>query len=82
MHDRGNGMSESLQGEVTGRLGKHWGWVLGFGIITVAAGIAVLAWPAETLLVIAVVFGIQLVVFGIYRFISAFSFGFSRTISE
>jgi uncharacterized membrane protein HdeD (DUF308 family) len=69
-------MSESLRGEVTGRLSRHWGWVLGFGILTLLAGIAVLAWPAETLLVIAVLFGIQLVVFGLYRFIAAFAFSF------
>jgi uncharacterized membrane protein HdeD (DUF308 family) len=69
-------MSESLHGEVTGQLGRHWGWVLGFGVITVAAGIAVIAWPAETLLVIAVLFGIQLVAFGLYRLISAFASSF------
>jgi uncharacterized membrane protein HdeD (DUF308 family) len=70
-------MSESLNPEVTGQLGRHWGWVLGFGVITLIAGIAVIAWPAETLLVIAVLFGIQLVVFGLYRFVSAFASGFA-----
>jgi uncharacterized membrane protein HdeD (DUF308 family) len=55
------------------RLGEHWGWVLGYGILTVAAGIAVLVWPGVTLLVVAVLFGIQLVVFGIFRFVSAFT---------
>lgn len=69
-------MSESLESELTGRLGKHWGWVLAFGIVTVLAAIAVLAWPAETLLVLTVLFGCQLVVFGIYRFITAFTYSF------
>jgi uncharacterized membrane protein HdeD (DUF308 family) len=69
-------MSETLGTEVLGRLGRHWGWVLGFGIITLLAGIGVLAWPAETLLVIAVLFGCQLVIYGIYRFISAFTYDF------
>jgi uncharacterized membrane protein HdeD (DUF308 family) len=55
------------------RLGEHWGWVLGYGILTGAAGIAVLVWPGVTLLVVAVLFGIQLVVFGIFRFVSAFT---------
>lgn len=69
-------MSETLESELTGRLGRHWGWVLAFGIVTVLAAIAVLAWPAETLLVLTVLFGCQLVVFGIYRFVTAFTYSF------
>jgi uncharacterized membrane protein HdeD (DUF308 family) len=38
------------------------------------AGIVALAWPGPTLVVIAVLFGIQLIVTGIFRFVSAFSF--------
>jgi uncharacterized membrane protein HdeD (DUF308 family) len=56
-----------------GVLGRHWGWMLGYGIVTVAAGIAALAWPGITLLVVAVLFGVQLIVFGIFRFGSAFA---------
>jgi uncharacterized membrane protein HdeD (DUF308 family) len=52
-------------------LGRHWGWVLAYGILTVLAGVAVLAWPGETLLVLAVLFGIQLIVSGIFRFVAA-----------
>jgi uncharacterized membrane protein HdeD (DUF308 family) len=55
------------------RVGRHWGWALAFGIITLIAGIAVLAWPGVTLLVIAILFGIQLVVTGLFRFVSAFA---------
>jgi uncharacterized membrane protein HdeD (DUF308 family) len=55
------------------RLGQHWGWVLGYGILTVALGIAVIVWPGVTLLVVAVLFGVQLVVFGVFRFVSAFT---------
>lgn len=58
---------------VVALVGNAWGWVLAFGLLTLAAGIVVLVWPAETLLVIAVVFGIQLVVTGIFRFVLAFS---------
>lgn len=58
-------------GTLRSLVGTAWGWVLGFGLVTLAAGIAVLAWPAETLLVIAVLFGIQLVVTGIFRFVLA-----------
>jgi len=58
--------------DMLGRVGRHWGWLLTFGAITVVAGIVALAWPRVTLLVIAIVFGIQLVVLGIFRFVAAF----------
>jgi uncharacterized membrane protein HdeD (DUF308 family) len=52
-------------------LGRHWGWVFAYGVLTLIAGVAVLAWPGETLLVLAVLFGIQLIVSGIFRFVAA-----------
>jgi uncharacterized membrane protein HdeD (DUF308 family) len=59
--------------DVVARVGRHWGWILAFGIVTLLAGIAVLAWPGRTLVVIAVLFGIQLIVTGIFRFVAAFA---------
>ena len=52
-------------------VGRHWGWVLFFGIVTLLAGLLALAWPGRTIVVVAVLFGIQLVVAGIFRFIVA-----------
>jgi uncharacterized membrane protein HdeD (DUF308 family) len=57
--------------DVVADIGRHWGWLLGFGILTVAAGIVALAWPDSTLVVIAVVFGFELIVAGIFRFVTA-----------
>jgi len=54
-------------------LGRHWIWVLSFGILTVAAGVAAVAWPGPTVIAIAVLFGIQLIVVGIFQFVSAFA---------
>jgi uncharacterized membrane protein HdeD (DUF308 family) len=45
--------------------------VLAYGILTVLAGVAVLVWPGETLLVLAVLFGVQLIVSGIFRLVAA-----------
>jgi uncharacterized membrane protein HdeD (DUF308 family) len=59
--------------EMLGRAGRHWGWILAFGIITLLAGVVALAWPGRTLIVIAVLFGIQLIVTGIFRFVAAFA---------
>ena len=66
-------MTETMQqpADMLSRLGHKWGWVLAYGIVTLAAGVAVLIWPGETLLVIAVLFGVQLIVSGIFRFVAA-----------
>jgi uncharacterized membrane protein HdeD (DUF308 family) len=60
--------------DMLGRLGRHWGWAIFFGIVTLALGILALAWPGRTLIVVAVVFGAQLVVMGIWRFVAAFAY--------
>jgi len=59
--------------DMVARVGRHWGWVLAFGVITLLVGVAALAWPGRTLVVVAVLFGIQLVVMGIFRFAGAFA---------
>lgn len=69
-------MAAGMRGDpadMVARVGRHWGWVLGFGIITLLIGIAALAWPGRTLVVVAVLFGIQLIVMGIFRFAAAFA---------
>src|ERR1051326_8456262 len=63
--------------DMLGQVGKHWGWALFFGLVTVAAGIATLVWPGKTLVVVAVIFGVQLIVTGIFRFVSAVAFDMS-----
>jgi uncharacterized membrane protein HdeD (DUF308 family) len=52
-------------------VGRHWGWVLTSGIVTLLAGLLALAWPGRTVVVLAVLFGVQLVVAGIFRFVAA-----------
>jgi uncharacterized membrane protein HdeD (DUF308 family) len=59
--------------DMVARVGRHWGWALAFGIITLAIGVAALVWPGRTLVVVAVLFGIQLIVLGIFRFAAAFA---------
>jgi uncharacterized membrane protein HdeD (DUF308 family) len=59
--------------DVMARVGRHWGYLLTFGIITLIVGIITLVWPGRTLLVVAVLFGAQLIVMGIFRFIGAFA---------
>lgn len=56
-----------------GRLGDAWAWILAFGIISVIVGLIAIFWPRETLVVVAVIFAIQLVVAGVFRFVTAFA---------
>ena len=52
-------------------LGKFWGWALRIGVISIAIGILALVWPAPALLAVALLFGGQLVVAGVFRFVQA-----------
>ncbi len=54
-------------------VGGSWGWILAFGVLTTIAGIVVVSWPGETLLVIAVLLGIQIVISGIFRLVASFA---------
>lgn len=54
-------------------LGGNWGWVLAFGVLSVLVGIAALLDTRATLLVIAAIFGLQLLFGGIFRFMHTFS---------
>jgi uncharacterized membrane protein HdeD (DUF308 family) len=54
-------------------IGRHWIWLLSFGILTVIAGVAAVAWPGPTVIAIAVLFGIQLIVVGLFQFFGAFA---------
>jgi uncharacterized membrane protein HdeD (DUF308 family) len=69
-------MAAGMRGDpadMVARVGRYWGWILAFGIITLLIGIAALVWPGRTLVVVAVLFGIQLIVMGIFRFAGAFA---------
>ncbi|MGW4820253.1 HdeD family acid-resistance protein [Streptomyces sp. NPDC004227] len=54
-------------------LGSSWSWLLGSALATLVPGIIVLAWPNETLHVLAIVIGLYLLVTGAFRFVAAFS---------
>ncbi|MFB0631056.1 HdeD family acid-resistance protein [Streptomyces sp. AB3(2024)] len=59
--------------DVLKQLGSSWRWALGFALATLIPGILILVWPDETLHVLAVIIGLQLLVAGAFRFVSAFS---------
>lgn len=49
------------------RLVDHWGLVLTYGLITIGLGLVLVLWPDETLKVLAVLIGIQLILTGVFR---------------
>lgn len=68
------GGSTDYGGHVT-RVGGSWWWPALFGVISIIAGILALVWPGPTLVVLAVLFGIELIVWGIYRLVGAVTIG-------
>ncbi|HEX6356686.1 HdeD family acid-resistance protein [Actinophytocola sp.] len=55
-------------------LGQSRGLRIAVGVVTAVAGTLILAWPGGTLLAVAVLLGIQLIVAGIVRAVTAFTF--------
>jgi len=49
-----------------------WGWLALAGALNVVVGILALAWPEATVLVLCLVLGVQVVLFGVLLVISAF----------
>lgn len=60
-------------GDLLGIVGRHWGWALAFGVLTVIAGILLVVWPHISLLIASIFFGIQLIISAIFRFVGAFA---------
>ena len=61
--------------EQVSRMGRSWWWPAIFGVISLVAGVLALAWPGPTLIVLAVLFGIELIVWGLFRLVGAVTFG-------
>lgn len=55
-------------------LGQSRGVRITLGVMTAIAGVLILAWPGGTLLAVAVLLGIQLIIAGILRAVTAFTF--------
>jgi uncharacterized membrane protein HdeD (DUF308 family) len=52
-------------------IGKSWGWVLFFGIVTLGLGVVVTLRPKDTIYAFAIVLGIWLFVAGLFRIVMA-----------
>lgn len=52
-------------------LAQHWGLVMTYGVLTLALGVVLVAWPSETLVVCAVLIAIQFIFSGLLRIVMA-----------
>ncbi|HEY7592228.1 MAG TPA: DUF308 domain-containing protein [Actinophytocola sp.] len=69
--------SESASGgaaAVMSALGQSRGLRIAFGVVTVVAGVLILAWPGGTLVAVAILLGLDLIIGGVFRAITAFTF--------
>jgi uncharacterized membrane protein HdeD (DUF308 family) len=49
----------------------HWGLLLTYGLVTMGFGVVLAVWPDETLKVVAILIGIQLIITGVFRLVLA-----------
>lgn len=57
------------------RLGGSWTWNLLYGLVSIGTGVIAVVWPGPTLIVLAVVFGAQLITTGVFRLVGSASLG-------
>jgi uncharacterized membrane protein HdeD (DUF308 family) len=55
-----------------------WGWLALAGVVNIGVGILALVWPEATVLVLSLVLGFQILVFGVLLLVAAFSGSRSR----
>ncbi|MFJ5216118.1 HdeD family acid-resistance protein [Streptomyces sp. NPDC088354] len=65
--------SAGMPAGLLGALSKRgWQVLLTAGVAAIALGVCVLAWPGETLLVVGVLFGVYLLISGVFQLAGAF----------
>lgn len=67
-----NPLGDSLLGGVSHIVDRTWKSLLGIGLVSIILGIIVLAWPGKSLIVVAVLFGIYLLISGIFQIVATF----------
>ena len=48
------------------------GWLIFYGVISLIAGVVVLAWPFDSIVVMAITTGVWLAIMGVFEIVSAF----------
>lgn len=74
--------SRAQTADTIAAVGMSRGWRAGLGVMTALAGVLILAWPGGALVAVAILVGIQLIVAGIFRIVTAFSFDSDSTATR
>lgn len=64
-------MTDLETAEVMTELKKVWWVLLLLGVVSIGVGIALIAWPGQTLAVVTILFGSLMLVSGVVRFVQA-----------
>ncbi len=67
----GSGTAGSDARDQVVKIGRSWGVFAFFGLVCVVLGILVLVWPHHTLVALAVLFGLELIVSGLFQLVAA-----------
>ena len=74
MNTQGEGIATTRgSGDLTDQLSKFWWLFILTGIVAMAAGIVAISFPGKTLLVLALIFGIYLLFWGVLNIVIALS---------
>ena len=68
---------EQTESQALAAIGRSWSVLFFLGIISLVVGVVLLAWPAQTIVVIAVLLAIWLFISGIFSIVRAFAHGLS-----
>jgi uncharacterized membrane protein HdeD (DUF308 family) len=66
-------VTEADPNTIIAALGRHWGVLLAFGILMSGLGVAVMAWPDKTIVVLAILLGVSLLVSGLFSIVAGFT---------
>ncbi len=71
--------AQSDPAEVVATFGRSKALLITVGVLTLVAGLLVVFWPGATAIVLAVIFGVQLIILGIYRLVLSIAAGEEST---
>src|SRR5439155_6865801 len=63
--------TQSDPGDMIASVGRSWGWILFFGVVTALAGIVITAHPGSSVYAFAILWGAWLFVGGIFRIVES-----------
>lgn len=70
-------MTTEQESNALAAIGRSWTLLLFLGIVSLLLGVAMLVWPGQTIVVVAVLLAVWLLISGIFQIVRAFGSGLS-----